>query len=112
MEIYELHQGELFLIETIRYFKFLEDKGFECFGFSIYGREHYVMYKNKKNSKEVHVILEQGLDVIFENRRFWGKQIISLKEIASLKQPISSVKYLSELVKSKYMYLIYNAPKS
>ncbi len=106
MEIYELSQGEQFLIEVIRYFKFLKEKGYDCSGFSIYSREHCVKFKNPKLSREVYIVLEQDLDVIFEIQHFWNKKTISLKEIVASKRPVASVKTLAEIVQSDYMNLI------
>jgi len=106
MEIYELSQGERFLIETIRYFKFLRAKDYDCSGCDIYGRGYYVQFTNSKLQRKIDIILEEGLDIIFKQKTFFGTKITELSEIAKFKRPITSLKTLAELVQSDYMYLI------
>ena len=106
MEIYELSQGEQFLIETIRYFKFLRAKDYDCSGFDIYGRGYYVQFTNSKLQRKIDIILEEGLDIIFRQKTFFGTKTTELNEIAKFKRTPTSLKTLAELVQSDYMYLI------
>nr|WP_321373389.1 hypothetical protein [uncultured Bacteroides sp.] len=107
MEIYELSQGEQFLIEVIRFFRFLRGIGYEYSGFDI-GREPYVEFRNHRTSHKIMIIWEeyQELNVLFERKLFLGVKTTNLKEVISPKRPIISVKTLAELIQSDYLHLV------
>jgi hypothetical protein len=108
MEIYELSQGERFLIETIREFRFLSSYRYEGSGFVVAGREYSVTFTNYSSSRSITIIWQetQDLNVIFGEKKFFGITSQDLSKIAKFKRTPTSLKTLAEIVQSDYMYLI------
>ncbi len=108
METCELSQGERFLIETIREFRFLSSYRYEGSGFIIAGREYSVTFTNYSSSKSITIVWQetQDLNIIFSEKTFFGTKTTELGEIAKFKRTPTSLKTLAELVQSNYMYLI------
>jgi hypothetical protein len=110
MKTYDLNQEELFLIETLRAFRFLSGYNYEpqVIGLFQCRSEYSVTFINRLNSRSIKILWEesQELNVMFETKTFLGKKVESLKEIGLSNRPITSVKTLAELVQSDYLYLI------
>ena len=108
MEIYELSQGERFLIETIREFRFISAYGYEGSGFVVAGREYSVMFTNYSSSRSITIIRQetQDLNIIFKEKKFFGITSYNLSKIAKFKSTPTSLKTLAEIIQSDYIYLI------
>lgn len=108
MEVYELNQGERFLIETIREFRFLSAYRYEGSGFVVVGREYSVTFTNYSSSRSITIIWQEAQDVnvIFRKKNWRGVTSLDLSKVARFNSPPTSLKTLAELIQSDYMYLV------
>ena len=106
MEIYELSEGERFLIEVIREFRFLSGYGYRGSGFVVAGREYWVTFKNSSRSITIIWQESQDLNVIFKKKKFFVTISSDLSKIAKFKRTPTSLKTLAKIIQSDYIYLI------
>lgn len=108
MKVYELSQGERFLIEAIREFRFLSEYKYTGSGFIVSGREYSVTFTNYSSSKNITIIWQetQNLNAIFSKKFFLGTSFEDLSKLAKFKKNPTSLKTLAELIQSDYLYLL------
>lgn len=109
MKTYELNQDELFIVECLREFHFLYGHGYAPSELFLFARgEFSLTFYNYMLKRKIKIRQNEDfeLDIIFEQKTFFGFKPIELSNIAKFKRNPTSLKTLSELVQSDYMYLI------
>jgi hypothetical protein len=110
MKTYELNQDELYIVECLREFHFLWGHGYAPSELFLCNarNEYSITFYNYMLQRKIKIKQNEdfGLDIIIEQKTFFGFKPTELSNIAKFKRNPTSLKTLSELVQSDYMYLV------